>query len=185
MNKWRRKRSIMMRYDLTAHMYDQRYAEEQEAKYKAGLEVLAVAPTGLILDVGCGSGLFFPHVADNAEALVGVDISRQLLIQAKNRARSFSNIFVVCADADHLPLRQGLFSFIFAFTLIQNMPAPSVTLKEIAQIGNHHACFVVTALKRAVDLETLSVWLRHSGLCAISLRDDELLKCNVVVAVKA
>jgi len=29
----------MQRYDLTAEMYEERYAEEQKAKYKAALEM--------------------------------------------------------------------------------------------------------------------------------------------------
>lgn len=185
MHKWRQKRSVIRRYDLTAHMYDQRYVEEQEAKYRVALEVLAVVPSGFILDVGCGSGLFFPHVANKAEVLVGVDISRELLLQAKRRAQSFSNVFLVRADADYLPLRQGFFSFVFAFTVLQNMPTPAATLKELSKIANCQAYFVVTGLKRAVDLEVLNAWLESAGLLAISLRDDEPLKCNVVVAVKA
>ncbi|MGF3521680.1 MAG: class I SAM-dependent methyltransferase [Candidatus Bathyarchaeia archaeon] len=185
MQRWQQKRSVIRRYDLTAHMYEQRYIEEQQAKYQAALEALAVAPSGFILDVGCGSGLFFPFVADKAEALVGVDASRQLLLQAKRHARSFSNVFLVRADADYLPFREGLFSFVFAFTVLQNMPAPPATLEELSKIASCQAYFVITGLKRAVDLEVLNDWLERARLLATSLRDDESLKCNVVVAVKA
>ena len=64
MNKWNQKRKIIRRYDLTAQMYDARYGEEQEAKYKVAMEGLHVSSRSLILDVGCGTGLFFTHVAD-------------------------------------------------------------------------------------------------------------------------
>ena len=48
----------MQRYDVTAEMYDERYADEQQRKYKKALENVNV--TGkTVLDVGCGSGLFF------------------------------------------------------------------------------------------------------------------------------
>lgn len=185
MNMWRQKRTVIRRYDLTARIYEQRYVEEQQAKYQVALEALAVAPSGFILDVGCGSGLFFPCVADKAEMLVGVDASRGLLLQAKRRAASFSNVFLVRADADYLPFRESSFSFVFAFTVLQNMPAPSTTLKELSKVASCQAYFVVTGLKRAVDLEVLNAWLESAGLLVISLRDDESLKCNVVVAVKA
>ena len=74
MASWKDKRKVMQRYDLTAQMYDERYAEEQETKYRVSLENLNV--TGcVVLDVGCGSGLFFSHVAAQASMVVGVDIS--------------------------------------------------------------------------------------------------------------
>ena len=38
MNGWLKKRRVMRRYDLTAEMYDMRYAEEQAAKIRAGLK---------------------------------------------------------------------------------------------------------------------------------------------------
>ncbi len=185
MNKWQRKLSVMRRYDLTAQIYEQRYTEEQENKFTVALEALPVTPSGFVLDVGCGSGLFFPYVAQKVEALVGVDVSRGLLIQAKRRARNLSNVFVVRADADYLPFKGGFFSFVFAFTVLQNMPTPATTLKELSQVGNRGAYFVITGLKRAVDLEALSTWVEHAGFLVISLRDDELLQCNVVVSVKA
>ncbi len=73
---WKDKRRVMQRYDLTAEMYEDRYAEEQKAKYKAALKNVEVAG-GVVLDVGCGSGLFFKEVAAQSDMVVGVDISRQ------------------------------------------------------------------------------------------------------------
>ena len=59
---WKDKRKVMQRYNVTAEIYDERYAQEQERKYKKALEnVNVVGKT--VLDVGCGSGLFFKEVA--------------------------------------------------------------------------------------------------------------------------
>lgn len=185
MSKWKQKRSVMRRYDLTAQMYDQRYCEEQEAKYQTALEGLTITRSSVVLDVGCGTGLFFSHVPDKAAAVVGVDVSRGLLLQAKERARSRDNVFVVQADADHLPFKQGFFRFVFAFTVLQNMPKPLETLMEIKRVAMPEASVVVTGLKRAVDLEVLGEWLEHAGLLVVSLRSDVALQCHVVVAVPA
>ena len=111
-------------------MYDERYAKEQKAKYMAALENVAVAGE-VVLDVGCGSGLFFREVAAQAKMVVGVDISRKLLLKAKHQADAFGNVFVLQADADHLPFKDGFFDVVFAFTVLQNMPKPSATLKEL------------------------------------------------------
>ena len=48
---------------------------------------------GVVLDVGCGSGLFFSEVADQADMVVGVDVSRKLLLKAKKQAKRFYKCF--------------------------------------------------------------------------------------------
>lgn len=183
MNKWQQKRRVMQRYDVTAEMYDARYAEEQEAKYKAALAGLNVA--GAILDVGCGTGLLFSHVAAQAEMAVGVDVSGKLLLQAKERAKNFRNAHLVQADADHLPFKSECFAVVFAFTVLQNMPKPAETLTEIKRTAKRGGSIVVTGLKKAFSLEAFGALLRQAGLRVVSLKDDAVLKCHVAVSVRS
>jgi ubiquinone/menaquinone biosynthesis C-methylase UbiE len=182
LSKWRQKRSVMRRYDVTAQMYDARYAEEQEAKYKVALTGLNVA--GAVLDVGCGTGLLFSHVAAQAEVVVGVDVSGKLLLQAKERTKSFRNAHVVQADADHLPFRSECFAVVFAFTMLQNMPKPAETLTELKRTAKRNGAIVVTGLKKAFPLEAFRELLRQADLRVISVKDDDVLKCYVAISAK-
>ncbi len=159
---WRDKRKIMQSYDVTAEMYDERYAEEQQRKYKKALENVNVASKA-VLDVGCGSGLFFNQVADKAGIIVGVDISRKLLLKAKEHANAFQNAFILQADADHLPFRDGFFGAVFAFTVLQNMPKPTETLSELKRVAKKDGRVVVTGLKKAFPLEKFLDVLEDSG----------------------
>jgi hypothetical protein len=59
MNLWSKKRSVMRRYDLTAQMYDQRYGEEQEAKYKAAL---AAKCWMLVVEQACFSTMYLKRL---------------------------------------------------------------------------------------------------------------------------
>jgi len=170
----------MRHYDLTAEMYEERYANEQEAKYGAALENVDVADCS-ILDVGCGSGLFFNNVAAKAEVLVGVDISRKLLLKAKEQARAFQNASVLQADCDHLPFREAFFDVVFAFTVLQNMPDPAETLNELKRIAKLGGRVAVTGLKKAFSLNAFMDVLERSGLKMFSFVDDEDLKCYVAV----
>lgn len=184
MSKWKHKRTVMQRYNLTANMYDVRYAEEQEAKYKAALEGLNMTHCSKVLDVGCGTGLLFNHVSEKADLVVGVDVSRQLLLQAKERANEHSNVYVVQADADHLPLKDDCFDAVFAFTVLQNIPKPVETLVEIRRAAKHDAQIVVSGLKAAIDLEVFSDLLQKAGLVVVSLRNEDALRCHVVTCVQ-
>ena len=171
----------MRRYDLTAQLYDVRYAEEQELKYKTALERLNIARNSKVLDVGCGTGLLFSHVATEAQTVVGVDISGKLLRQAKKHARDFRSVHLVQADADYLPFRNACFNIVFAFTVLQNMPKPLETLSEIKRNATRDAPVVVTGLKKAFPLEAFQALLQDAGLRVVSLADADALKCYVAV----
>jgi ubiquinone/menaquinone biosynthesis C-methylase UbiE len=183
MNEWDKKRALMRRYDLTAHIYDMRYAEEQTAKIEAALEGLKMDAHSLVLDAGCGTGLLFSHVADKAETTVGLDISRKNLLQAKNRAKSLQNIHLVLADADNTPLKDNIFSHVFGITLIQNMPNPAGTLREIRRVAKEDAVIVITGMKKAFTLEKFEELLRRAGF-VIDILKDEGLKCYVAVCTR-
>ena len=182
MDKWQKKRSIMHRYDITATMYDARYAEEQEAKYKAALAELNVS--GAVLDVGCGTGLLFNHLANQAETVVGVDLSVKLLTKARERANAYGNVQVIRADADHLPVKSECFAAVFAFTVLQNTPKPAETLTELKRVAKRSSAIVVSGLKKVFNLEAFKALLRREGLRVVSLEDTSILKCYVAVTIQ-
>jgi len=177
---WKEKRIVMQRYDLTAEMYDERYSYEQKAKYRAALENLDVAGDA-VLDVGCGSGLLFTEAATKAKLVVGVDVSHKLLLKAKEQAKPLGNVSVLQADADHLPFRECIFGFVFAFTILQNMPEPPETLVEFKRVAKLGGCTVVTGLKKAFPLSSFTNVLAGSGLHLVSFVDRKDLKCYVAV----
>ena len=175
---------MIRRYDLTAKMYDVRYGEEQELKYTKALPRLNIARSSVVLDAGCGTGLLFKHVAAEAKTVVGVDISGKLLLRAKESARDFRNIHLIRADADHMPFKDNHFSVVFAFTVLQNMPKPLETLKEIKRVAKLEASIVVTGLKKIFSLEAFRKLLESAGLQLVSLKDADALKCYVATAVR-
>ena len=89
----------------------QKSNRESTRKHLENVDVAGKA----VLDVGCGSGLFFKEVAAQAEMVVGVDVSHKLLLKAKKNAKVFQNTFVLQADADHLPFKNGFFDAVFCF----------------------------------------------------------------------
>ena len=151
-------------------MYNMRYAEEQEAKYEATLAKLK--PTGLVLDIGCGTGLLFNYISLEPESVVGIDVSKKLLQQAKQNAKKLRTVHVVQADADHLPFRDSGVDTVFAFTMLQNMPKPPETLKEIYRVMRRDAFIVVTGLKKVFSLQNLGELLGQACFNVVSIEDN-------------
>jgi malonyl-CoA O-methyltransferase len=175
---WKEKRNVIERYDATAEGYEELYAQEQSRKYKKALEHVD-AKGKLVLDVGCGSGLFFSQVAGQAELVVGADVSRRLLHKAKVHARGFGNVEVVLGDADHLPFRDGVFGAVFAFTVLQNMPKPQETLLELKRVANVGGGVLVTGLKKAFALDKFMEVLEGSGMPLSAFVDEENINCYI------
>ncbi len=170
----------MQRYDITSDSYDEQYAEEQQRKYLKAIKNVDVAGKS-VLDVGCGSGLFFEEVASKAEIVVGVDVSHKLLLKAKKNANVYKNTFVLQADADHLPFKKGFFDAVFSFTVLQNMPKPAETLSELKQVSKLGGSLVVTGLKKAFPLEKFMDVLEGSGLEVAALVNEDNVNCYVAV----
>lgn len=178
-----KKRDVMHRYDLTAHIYDIRYAEEQTAKIEAVMESISMEKEGLVLDVGCGTGLLFEYVANKAEAIVGLDISRETLLQAKKRAKKFANVHLILADSDNIPVKKDVFNHVFALTLIQNTPNPLKTLNEIKQVSKQNAVIIVTGLTKKFPIKAFERLLHDAGFDVIAVK-SESLNCHVAVCSK-
>ncbi|MCW3997495.1 MAG: class I SAM-dependent methyltransferase [Candidatus Bathyarchaeota archaeon] len=183
MTTWKEKRRVKNCYNLTSDIYNRRYLKEQEKKFKQALLHLNLKPDSAVLDVGCGSGLFFTYVSSKVGFVVGIDISIELLNKAKKEVNA-PNIHLIQADADHLPFQAKRFNIVFAFTVLQNMPSPLKTLKEIRVATKNDGQIIVTGLKKVFSMETFLELLRKSGFNIISLENGSKLKGYIAIMQK-
>ena len=185
MTEWSYRRRTMRHYDQSATVYDIQYYEEQEAKTKAALTDFTLERENIILDMGCGTGLLFPHIADRVKLVVGLDVSNSIIKQAKKRTKEYSNAALIQADADYMPFSKETFDVAFAITLLQNTPRSNRTLDEMKRVTKQTAIMVVTGLRKAFSRKKFAQLLREARLETKALRSDENLKDYVAVCVKS
>ncbi len=65
----------------------------------------------VVLDVGCGAGLYFPYLR-SARRVVALDPSARMLASA--RSRTFPGVSLVQARGEALPFPEGTFDVVFA-----------------------------------------------------------------------
>lgn len=175
----------MRRYNQSAHVYDIQYSEEQEAKFKTVIQHLRLPHKSRVLDAGSGTGLIINHLADKVETVVGVDVSRGLLQEARKKARSRQHVLSVLADVDNLPFADRVFDAVLAITLLQNMPDPRSTLDEIKRVSKQMAPIVVTGLKKQFAEEDFAEMLNCADLTIGTLKPDEKNREYVCICRKA
>jgi len=185
MGEWQKKRAVMLHYDQTAGGYDAQYTEEQNAKMEAALRNITLKKNNAVLDVGCGTGLLFPHTADKTQRLIAIDISRKLLKKAKKRAKQHPNIALIQADADHTPFKNQTFHTVFAITLLQNTPHPTATLREIERITRPEATIGLTILKKKFTQKAITEVLKKAKLKITILETTAKTKDHIITCQKA
>jgi ubiquinone/menaquinone biosynthesis C-methylase UbiE len=92
-------------------------------KFSNILDVLPEREFGIIIDVGCGDGLFakLAQIRFPKSMIIGLDISRQEIKIAKNASHTFQNGYhVILADARYLPLRGRSAQLCCLFELIEH-----------------------------------------------------------------
>jgi demethylmenaquinone methyltransferase/2-methoxy-6-polyprenyl-1,4-benzoquinol methylase len=171
-----RKHELKRRYDMTAHFYDRRYAEIQRGKYDAVLANIRNADR--VLDVGCGTGMLLGPLLQRAKLVVGIDMSPKMLQVAKKRAR---DAFLVLADADHLPFAAGSFDVAVSVTLLQNMPDPKKTVREMARVIRPDGTAIITSLKRKHSEKQLADWVSIANLEPLKMW--EILNSEDIICV--
>ena len=183
MDSWKRKIKVMTRYDLTAQTYDEQYGQEQMAKIKSILKGFEPSSHNLVLDLGCGTGLLFNHMGRTNCVIVGVDISRQMLRKAMEKAVK-TNVALIQADADYLPFKSEVFDAVFAITLLQNMPDPTRTLLEINRVLKINASITITFLKKHFTMKESENLIKRAGLKVGKLKNYERLKDYVAFCIR-
>ena len=175
----------MRHYDLQAAIYNVQYLGEQDAKIDDILKSIDFESNDVVLDLGCGTGFLFRHINKQVGLLVGVDLSRKALQEAKERTKNLSNVVLVRADADNMPFPDRTFDKIFAITLLQNMPNALRTVSEMKRAAKPQAIFAVTGLKQKFTQESFLDLLEKAQLKIVTLGMNQQLKGYVAVCTNS
>jgi len=103
-----------------------------------------------LLDLGCGTGREFSVMKNQAEAVVGVDFSRDMLNKAKEvvNENKYANLSLIQCDIFYLPLKGELFDCVVSVgVLAEHAPLNDEMLQEVRRVMKKNASFLFTAVK--------------------------------------
>ncbi|MFW9830853.1 MAG: class I SAM-dependent methyltransferase [Candidatus Thorarchaeota archaeon] len=88
------------------------------------------------LDLGCGTGVITPELTQAAPCAqtIGIDINPTLISQATTNLQLNPSIHLIVADANKIPFRQSIFSFVLCHFTLMWIPTRNEALIEIHRI---------------------------------------------------
>ncbi|MBI2140464.1 methyltransferase domain-containing protein [Candidatus Woesearchaeota archaeon] len=94
---------------------------------KKSVRKIGLAPGDTVLDIGCGTGLNFPHIMEKIGAsgkIVGIDCCKEMLFNAKKLAlkKKWKNVKLVLGDATLAGFPKGTFDGAIATISLSAIP---------------------------------------------------------------
>jgi ubiquinone/menaquinone biosynthesis C-methylase UbiE len=116
-------------------------------KYEAQLVLDLLKPKQgeVVLDAGCGTGVFTVDILSLGSRVIGLDISLPMLIQAGKKLKGYP-IETVLADMSNLPFRESSFDKVVSVTALEFIEDAKGAVKELFRVTRRGGCIVVATL---------------------------------------
>lgn len=118
------------------------------------LEMLNPKKGQLILDVGCGTGVFTQDVLSFGAKILGIDISTPMLVQAVKKTSSYP-FFAVVGDMSALPFPDESFDKVYSMTALEFVSDAAKAVSELDRVTRPGGRVVLTTLN------SLSPWAKR------------------------
>jgi ubiquinone/menaquinone biosynthesis C-methylase UbiE len=101
---------------------------------RESLEALQLGAEDRLLDVGCGTGAAVRSAASVTASVVGIDLSPEMIRQARELASGLANVHFEIADSEHLPFDDGAFTAVVCSNSFHHYPDPGRAVREMTRV---------------------------------------------------
>ena len=115
------------------------------------LDLLKPKQGEMILDAGCGTGIFTLDILSIGSTVIGLDISLPMLIHAREKLRGYP-FQTVLGDILTLPFREDYFDKVVSVTAVEFIGNAKGAVKEFFRVTKRGGCIVLATLS------SLSPW---------------------------
>jgi ubiquinone/menaquinone biosynthesis C-methylase UbiE len=137
----------------------------KEYENEVVLDLLAPAPGELILDAGCGTGIFTLDLLASGAKVVGLDLSLPMLRRAGKKFRGYP-FRGVGGDLLSLPFSDRVFDKVVSVTALEFVQDGKAALRELSRVTKRKGSLVVATLN------ALSPWAVRRRAEAEERRDS-------------
>ncbi|MEM1510851.1 MAG: class I SAM-dependent methyltransferase [Desulfurococcaceae archaeon] len=151
----------------------------------AGFFTQFIGSEGVVLDIGCGSGIFSKLLAKGERMVIALDIQEDFLRRMES---TNINIHKVCADAHYLPFRDDSVDYVLSISLIEHLRKPEMHIVDVYRVLRKKAVWIIQLPNLQYLIEPHTKWpLLYLMPKQLQLKILELSKCpdvNMKVVAK-
>ncbi len=114
------------------------------------------ASTSKALEVGPGSGIYLPLLAELFEKVTAVDVEPGYLRQAESIAKKFPNVAVIADDITNSKLPEGSFDLILSSEVVEHIADSPRVFMEMHRLLRRGGTLILSTPQRWSPLEVLA-----------------------------
>ncbi len=117
-----------------AELFDLLMERSNQAGFTERRATLAQGLSGKVMEIGCGTGMMFPHYASDVRVFA-IEPSKKFLARATERARAArATISLQVGSALDLPFGPASFDAVVIANVLCSVPSVSRVLEEVARV---------------------------------------------------
>jgi len=130
------KETVQKQFTKTADAFAKFAVRDSPEVLTEKVEFARPLPHELVLDVACGPGAFVLAVAPRVSFAVGIDLTPEMLRQARQfqAEKQIANAVFACADADQLPFPNASFDLVSCQHAFHHITKPEPILLEMLRV---------------------------------------------------
>ena len=134
-------RKIYSRY---AAVYDMIFTQSFLPRIRLGLEKIGIGKGDRIIEVGVGTGSSLPLYPQSCK-VVGIDITRKMLLKAKDRKEKcgFNHVSLFEMDAENLTFADDSFDHAVVPFIVSVVPDPVKMMSEVKRVVKKNGKIIV------------------------------------------
>jgi ubiquinone/menaquinone biosynthesis C-methylase UbiE len=166
-----------------AKFYQKRYGHKCALMFQEfwNKEILALCPpsnNSPVVDLGCGTGIFFPALSKKYKSVVGIDLSLDMIINAPRDIYQVKGCIV--GDGTSLPLHDKSVFTVICRSALHHLPNLDQTLLEIRRILKNNGVFVFSEPSNDNYFIRVSRLLMYKLSSRFDERDVAFITSNLV-----
>lgn len=139
---------------------------------------------GEMIEFGCGKGYYTKLISDQAKYIIAIDLSDEILEEARRNLMGHKNISVQKADCEKTFFSSNKFDSLLMINVLHIMQDPSIVLKECHRILKKDGLLIITdytnyGLSHIERIKLVIRYIKRFGLpprnIETNLSPDELI----------
>ena len=139
-------REVAEWYNTLSDSYDELYGKEQSQKYETVLEFLGNRHFRVLIDIGCGTGMFLEKARETYDHAIGIDLSIKMLQIA--RRRKTRNTDYVLASSSSLPLKDDSADCAVSISTARAESNLPMFIADLERISHRDSSLAITVFQK-------------------------------------